>query len=243
VRAALLRVDHLTVAFGGVRAVDDVSLRIAEGEEVALIGPNGAGKSTLFAAVAGQQAPTAGRVFVAGADVTRWPVHRRAAAGVARTFQMARPLPTFTVAEQLALAGGGVASDDLLERLGLGPFAAETPAALPYGALRALEVGLALAARPRLLLLDEPTAGMAPADAAALCTLLAELHDERDLTLLLVEHDMAVVGQLARRVVVLDRGRVIADGEPAGVAVDPAVVASYLGTTADRLTEGVGAQR
>ena len=238
--SALLRVDDLSVAFGGVRAVDGVTLRVAEGERVAVIGPNGAGKSTLFQMVDGLLAPDAGRVFFAGSDITEWPAHRRAEAGLGRTFQTVRAFAGLTVAEHLVVAASrssdpAAAAADVLRRLQLEAHADDLPDALPYGTLRTLEVGMALAARPRLLLLDEPTAGMAASDADRLCDLLAELHDEQALTLLLVEHDMAVVGRLARRVVVLDRGHVIADGDPAAVASDPVVVASYLGTTPDAL--------
>lgn len=233
-RRALLRVDNLTVAFGAVRAVDSVSFSVADGESVALIGPNGAGKTTLFDAVTGLLPPDGGRIFFAGRDVGPWRPHRRAELGLARTFQTVRTFPELTVGENLEVAGhlraGGVGQ--LLEQLNLRDHAGELPRSLAFGDLRALEVGLALAAQPRLLLLDEPTAGLSPADAARLCDLLAQLRDELGETLLLVEHDMAVVGRLAERVIVLDRGAVIADGSPRQVASDPMVIASYLGTTA-----------
>jgi branched-chain amino acid transport system permease protein len=235
-RRALLRVDNLTVAFGAVRAVDDVSFTVADGESVALIGPNGAGKTTLFDAVTGLLPPDSGRIFFAGRDVGPWLPHRRAELGLARTFQTVRTFPELTVRENLEVAGHLRQGDGrLLEQLDLGAHADDLPRELSFGDLRALEVGLALAAQPRLLLLDEPTAGLSPADAARLCDLLAQLRDELGETLLLVEHDMAVVGRLAQRVIVLDRGTVIADGSPRQVANDPVVVASYLGTTAPRL--------
>ena len=230
-RTSMLRIDDLTVAFGGVHALDDVSLRVAAGDEVAVIGPNGAGKSTLFQAIDGLLTPDHGRVFFDGADITRWPAHRRAQAGIARTFQLVRAFESLTVAEHLAVAGNEAVAANLIERLGLASHAADLPAALPYGALRTLEVAMALATSPRVLLLDEPTAGMDPLEAARFCDLLAEVNAELGLTLLLVEHDMAVVGRLARRVVVLDRGRIIADGDPDAIANDPLVIASYLGTT------------
>jgi len=232
-----LRVDGVTVAFGAVRAVDDVSFSIADGESVALIGPNGAGKTTLFDTITGLLAPDEGRIFFGGRDLGPWAPHRRAEAGVARTFQTVRTFGGLTVAENFEVAAqrAGNDADGLLDRLGLAEHAGRRPSELPYGDLRALEVGLALVAQPRLLLLDEPTAGLSPADAARLCDLLAELHDDLGETLLLVEHDMAVVGRLAQRVIVLDRGSVIADGPPRDVARDPVVVASYLGTTAQQL--------
>jgi branched-chain amino acid transport system permease protein len=241
-RYSLLRVDGLVVAFGGVRAVDGVSLRVEETEAVALIGPNGAGKSTCFDAVSGTLRPEAGRVFFAGADVTGLAPERRAAAGLGRTFQAARTFGGLTVAENLVAAAhlqtsehAAATASRLLERLSLTEAAEVRPADLPFGSLRALEVGLALAARPRLLLLDEPTAGMDPDEADGLCDLLDELRGELGMAVLLVEHDMAVVGRLAQRVVVLDRGRVLAEGTPKEVAADPAVVAAYLGTSSASL--------
>ena len=241
----MLRADGITVDFGGVRAVDGVSLRVGEGEAVALIGPNGAGKSTLFDAVTGTLPVSGGRIFFAGDDVTGLAPERRAALGLGRTFQAARAFPGLTVAENLVAAshlrGPGErpaeTASRLLHRLGLEDRAGDRPGDLPFGSLRALEVGLALAARPRLLLLDEPTAGMSPTDADELCRLCGELRNELGMTVVLVEHDMAVVGQLAERVVVLDRGRVLSEGTPAEVAEDPAVIASYLGTAASSLVD------
>jgi len=251
----LLDVEQIVVSYGGVRAVDVVSFAVAEGEAVALIGPNGAGKSSLFDALSGFVRPTAGAVRFDGRDVSRLRPERRAGAGLGRTFQQARAFPDLTVAENLlaaAHAGGEgrrspAAVHWLLGRLGLADRADDRPSSLPFGALRTLEVGLALAAHPRLLLLDEPTAGMGAADADALCDLLDELRAELGLTVLLVEHDMAVVGRLAQRVIVLDQGGVLAEGTPAEIAADPAVIAAYLGTSAHLLEEtsigGDGARR
>ena len=244
-RHSLLRIDKLVVSFGGVRAVDGVSLRVGEGEAVALIGPNGAGKTTLFDAVTGTLPVTAGRIFFAGDDVTALAPERRAARGLGRTFQSARAFPGLTVAENLvaasSLRGPGERPEEtasrLLHRLGLEDRAGDRPGDLPFGSLRALEVGLALAGRPRLLLLDEPTAGMSPSDADELCGLCCELRAELGMTVVLVEHDMAVVGKLAERVVVLDRGRVLAEGTPADIAANAAVIASYLGTSAPSLVD------
>jgi ABC-type branched-subunit amino acid transport system ATPase component/ABC-type branched-subunit amino acid transport system permease subunit len=241
--APLLDVDEIVVRYGGVRAVDVVSFQIHEGEAVALIGPNGAGKSSLFDALSGFVRPSAGVVRLDGTDVTRRRPERRAADGLGRTFQMAHTFPDLTVAENLlaaAYAGSEGGSSPatvhwLLRRLGLADRADDRPGALPFGALRRLEVGLALAAHPRLLLLDEPTAGMGAADADALCDLLDELRAELGLAVLLVEHDMAVVGRLAERVIVLDQGGILAQGTPAEIASDPAVVAAYLGGNAGLL--------
>ena len=242
--APLLAVVDIVVRYGGVRAVDVVSFQIHEGEAVALIGPNGAGKSSLFDALSGFVRPSAGVVRLAGRDVTRRRPERRAADGLGRTFQMAHTFPDLTVAENLLAAAhagseGGSSPATvhwLLRRLGLADRADDRPGALPFGALRRLEVGLALAAHPRLLLLDEPTAGMGAADADALCDLLDDLRSELGLAVLLVEHDMAVVGRLAERVIVLDQGGILAEGTPAEIAADPAVIAAYLGSNA-RLLE------
>jgi ABC-type branched-subunit amino acid transport system ATPase component/ABC-type branched-subunit amino acid transport system permease subunit len=244
-RRALLRVDNVTVAFDAVRAVDSVSFTVGDGESVALIGPNGAGKTTLFDAITGLLPPDSGRIFFAGRDVGPWLAHRRAELGLARTFQTVRTFPGLTVRENLDVAAhlrpGGAGR--LVDQLDLGAHADDFPRELAFGDLRALEVGLALASQPRLLLLDEPTAGLSPADAARLCDLLAQLRDELGETLLLVEHDMAVVGRLAERVIVLDRGAVIADGSPRQVANDSVVIASYLGTTAQQLRGALGKER
>ena len=241
----LLDVDEIVVRYGGVRAVDAVSFQVRQGEAVALIGPNGAGKSSLFDALSGFVRPSAGAVRLEGRDVTRRRPERRAADGLGRTFQMAHAFPDLTVAENLLAAAhagseGGSSPATvhwLLRRLGLADRADDRPGDLPFGALRRLEVGLALAAHPRLLLLDEPTAGMGAADADALCDLLDELRAELGLAVLLVEHDMAVVGRLAERVIVLDQGGILAEGTPAEVAADPAVIAAYLGSNAKLLDE------
>jgi sulfate-transporting ATPase len=243
--APLLDVDEIVVRYGGVRAVDVVSFQIREGEAVALIGPNGAGKSSLFDALSGFVRPSAGVVRLDGRDVTRRRPERRATDGLGRTFQMAHTFPDLTVAENLLAAAharseGGSSPATvhwLLRRLELADRADDRPGTLPFGALRRLEVGLALAAHPRLLLLDEPTAGMGAADADALCDLLDDLRAELGLAVLLVEHDMAVVGRLAERVIVLDQGGILAEGTPAEIAADPAVIAAYLGSNARLLDE------
>jgi ABC-type branched-subunit amino acid transport system ATPase component/ABC-type branched-subunit amino acid transport system permease subunit len=242
---ALLDVEDVVVRYGGVRAVDGVSFTVRDGEALALIGPNGAGKSSLFDALSGFVRPAAGAVRFEGRDITRLRPERRAGGGLGRTFQMAHTFPDLTVAENLLAAahaaGNGRRSAGtvhwLLRRLDLADRAADRPAALPFGALRRLEVGLALAAQPRLLLLDEPTAGMGAADADALCELLDDLRVELGLAVLLVEHDMAVVGRLAQRVIVLDQGAILAEGTVAEVAADPAVVTAYLGTNTRILVE------
>jgi len=243
--APLLEVEDIVVRYGGVRAVDGVSFRVRAGEAVALIGPNGAGKSSLFDALSGFVRPASGTVRFQGRDVTRLRPERRAGGGLGRTFQMAHTFPDLTVAENLMAAAhaGGAGRRSaatvhwLLRRLDLDGRADERPGSLPFGALRRLEVGLALAAQPDLLLLDEPTAGMGAADADSLCDLLDDLRAELGLGVLLVEHDMAVVGRLAQRVIVLDQGAVLKEGTPAEIAADPAVVAAYLGSNAGILED------
>ncbi len=249
-----LRVDRLSRVFGALRAVEQVSLEVAPGERRAIIGPNGAGKTTLFNLIAGQLPPTTGRVWLGEHDVTRAPVYLRARLGLARTFQRNDLFLGLTVYENVWLAQQcrlGLASrwlrparsyqavaeatEALLDRLGL-LARAQTPAsALSYGEQRQLEVALALASGPRLLLLDEPTAGMSPAETAQMTRLIASLPS--DLTILVIEHDMDVVFTLAERVTVLHYGRVLAEGTPEQVRALPAVQEAYLG----RAVQGFGA--
>lgn len=239
--APLLRVEGLTRAFGGLVAVDRVSFSLAAGERVALIGPNGAGKSTLFSLICGQQKPQAGRVWLAGERVSGLPTHRLARRGVGRTFQIARAFASMPVAECLETAARlllppAEARDRcaaLLHDLDLAALAAVPAADLSYGDIKRLDLGLALAGRPRLLLMDEPSAGMAPRDRRQMMDLVAHRTEAEGLTLLFTEHDMGVVFGHARRLLVLDRGRLIADGPPEVVRADPAVRRVYLGDAAD----------
>jgi ABC-type branched-subunit amino acid transport system ATPase component len=229
--------------FGGIKALAGVSLKVAEGERRAIIGPNGAGKTTLFNVLTGELEPTAGEVRLAGENVTGRRPHELARRGVARMYQrneLFDPLPARdNVAIAVAAAAGPyrlfrsppaselVAADELLERVGLSA-RAETPArALSHGERRQLELAVALARRPRVLLLDEPTAGMSPAETARITELIASL--DRSLTLVIVEHDMDVVFRLAERITVLHEGRVIAEGTPAQVRGDTLVNEVYLG--------------
>ena len=246
---AVLAVDGLARAFGGVVAVDGVSLTVGAGEQVALIGPNGAGKSTLFNMINGQLRPDRGRVSVGGADVTGLPPHRIWRHGVGRTFQITRTFASMTLAENVQtalLAHHGrsralwpratrLYRDEaaaLLDRVGLGGVAGQVAGALAYGDLKWLELAIALANAPRLLLMDEPTAGMAGGERAALMATVADIVAERALAVLFTEHDMDVVFGHADRVLVLDRGRLIAAGPPEAVRADPQVRAVYLGSDA-----------
>lgn len=241
-----LAVERLSKAFGGVRAVDDVSFAVGAGERVALIGPNGAGKTTLFNAVNGQLRPDSGSVRIAGADVTGAAPHRIWRAGVGRTFQITATFASMTVLENvqvaLATAGGFAtslgralahrergAAERLAERVGLAGQADVAASALPYGDLKRLELAVAMTNRPRLLLMDEPTAGIAAGERGAMMALVDELVEAEGVAVLFTEHDMDVVFGHADRVVVLDRGRVIAEGAPETVRADETVRAVYLG--------------
>ena len=243
----VLSVDGLRKAFGGVDAVIDVSFRVDAGELVALIGPNGAGKTTCFNLVNGQLAPDAGTVSVLGERVDGLPPRVIARRGVGRTFQVAATFASMTVREnvQMALVArdgrqGRVTSrasgfaraeaDALLERVRMTKFADQGCATLAYGDAKRVELALALACRPRLLLMDEPTAGMSPRSRGRLMDLATLLARQENIAVLFTEHDMDVVFGHADRVIVLDRGRIIAEGSPSAIRVDARVQAVYLGT-------------
>jgi branched-chain amino acid transport system ATP-binding protein len=242
----LLSVRDLRKQFGGVIATDQVSLDVTEGEVHALIGPNGAGKTSLIAQLSGSMLPDAGEIRFAGRDVTRAPQHRRVRAGLARSFQITRLFKGFSALDNIALAvqarsGSSLSfwkpvlsetalfdeARALLDEVGLSARAATPASMLSHGEQRALEVGLALATRPRLLLLDEPMAGTGPEESERMVALIERVR--RRTTILLVEHDVDAVFRLADRVSVLVNGRVIASGEPAAVRSDPDVIVAYLG--------------
>jgi branched-chain amino acid transport system ATP-binding protein len=241
--AALLTTRDLRREFGGVKALDGVSIGVAPGERRAIIGPNGAGKTTLFNILTGELDPTAGTVLLAGEDVTRRTPHELARRGVARMYQRNELFEPLTAVDNVLLAHGAArgpyrpltspgASDratarELLSRVGLAERSAVTARSLSHGERRQLELALALAQRPRLLLLDEPTAGMSPAETARITSLIASL--DRSITIVVVEHDMDVVFRLADRITVLHEGRVLADGTPNEVRGDRTVNEVYLG--------------
>ncbi len=243
---SLLRVEGVVKRFGGVLAVDGVSITLAAGEFAALIGPNGAGKSTLFAVIAGQQRADDGLVSFAGEDIGRAETVRRARKGIGRTFQTAAAFASMTVLQnvQLALAaraGGHIdpirplsrlhreAAGALLARVGLQPQAELAAADLPYADVKRLELAIALASAPRLLLMDEPTAGMAAGERVALMDLVTAIAAESGLTVLFTEHSMDVVFGFAKRLLVMSQGKLIADGVPDDVRAMPAVQAAYFG--------------
>ena len=247
--APLLDVRGLEKRFGGLVATDRVDLQVAAGEIHALIGPNGAGKTTLVAQLGGQLASDRGTILLAGADITSWPTHRRARHGLARSFQITRLFRSASVIDNVALAIQAASAGRVdawraarrdgalferasghLETLGLGAKAAHSIDQLSHGERRALEVVMTLAGRPRLLLLDEPMAGMGAEESARMEALIGVIR--RQSAVLLIEHDVAAVFRLADRVSVLVGGRVVASGTPSAVRSDPAVIAAYLGDDA-----------
>jgi branched-chain amino acid transport system ATP-binding protein len=254
----VLEALDLTRRFGGVVAVDGVSLRVGDGELCGVIGPNGAGKSTLFHLVAGHLRPNAGRVLFAGRDITGVAPDRRARLGIAIAFQTVRLFRGMTVLENVMVGAHASTrhgfweaflrlprhrreereildrAERALDRVGLSAEAARPAESLPIGQQRAVQVARALCGEPRLLLLDEPASGLRAAERQRLAALLGDLRGE-GLSMLLIEHDVAFVTRLAGRITVMDRGRVIAEGPPERIREDPAVVAAYLGRERERV--------
>ncbi len=243
---ALLQIEGLTRRFGGVIASDAITLAVPAGELHAIIGPNGAGKTTLIGQLAGEIAPDAGRVRFDGRDVTALPAWRRSMLGLARSFQITSLFLDFSVLDNVALAVQAHSGHSFrfwrdarretalrapaqaaLERVGLGARADAVAGNMSHGEHRALEIAMALATRPRMLLLDEPMAGMGPEESARMVRTLRELKQE--LTILLVEHDMEAVFALADRITVLVYGRVIASGTPEAIRANAEVRQAYLG--------------
>ena len=243
---ALLKVEGLTKRFGGVVASDNVILDVTPGELHAIIGPNGAGKTTLIGQLTGEIVPDAGRVHFEGRDITALPVYDRSLIGLARSFQITSLFPNFTALQNVALAVQAHAGHSFhfwrdaraepelreparaaLERVGIGHRADAVVARMSHGEHRQIELAMALATKPRMLLLDEPMAGLGPDESARMVKTLREL--KRELTILLIEHDMEAVFALADRITVLVYGRVIASGDPASIRANAEVRQAYLG--------------
>jgi branched-chain amino acid transport system ATP-binding protein len=263
----VLKTVGLAKSYLGLQALLDFTQEVRRGEILGLIGPNGAGKTTCFNLLTGFSEPTAGRIYFQGQDVTGLPPARVARMGMARTFQNIRVFGSLSVLDNVAVgaqlrepaslwqtitgargfrrteAGIRERAHQLLDLLGLGQFADQAAASLPYAHQRRVEIARALATQPQMLLLDEPAAGMNPAESDALHALILDLRSRFNLTILLVEHDMRLVMNLCERIVVLNYGSIIAQGKPEAVRQDPQVIAAYLGEErGEAAVEGEGAR-
>ena len=247
--AALLDVSHIRIAFGGVTALDDVSLTIEPGRIAGVIGPNGSGKTTLFNCICGYYRPSGGRILLEGRDITRLAPHHVARYGIGRTFQSAHLFADLSLYENLALAaqtmqvGGSLArgllataekpsdslAQDLLARLGLEAYAEMSPSEIPVGLAKLGDLGRALATRPKLLLLDEPAVGLNDSERRRLSAVLQELSQNERLTILIVDHNVGFITALCETITVLASGRVLSSGTPEEVRRDPDVIQAYLG--------------
>ncbi len=248
----LIETRRVTRHFGGLRAVDGVDLRVAEGDLHSIIGPNGAGKTTLFNLISGYLKPTSGQVFLRGREITGQPLYRMAHLGLGRSFQITNVFPNLTVLENVRLAAQAQGRDSYklwspahafrryaeralhaLDEVGLTARAGVPAGTLPHGDKRKLELAILLAGDPELLLLDEPTAGMASEQVPALVEMIARIRAQGHKTILLVEHNMSLVMNVSDRITVMHQGRVLAEGSPQAIAADQAVQRAYLGEDYD----------
>ena len=235
---SMLELDQLSVRFGGLTAVNAVSLKIGSSDVIGLVGPNGAGKTTLFNAISGLVKPTAGEIRFAGRDVMRAPMYQRARLGIGRTFQIPQPMHELTVRENLVVAqrfGTGKVDaariDEILDFTSLaGKARREAATSLSLTELKALEVAKALATNPKLLLLDEVLAGLETSGKRRFMGMLKEMHQRFGVGIVIIEHDIETISSLCPRVAVLNFGELIADGTPDEVFRDPAVIKSYTGS-------------
>ena len=248
---SVLEVRSVSKRFGSLVAVRDVSLTVEKGELRAIIGPNGAGKTTFFNLISGFFPPASGTIAFDGRDITALPAHKRVALGIARTFQITEIFPELTVFDNVRISAEVTEGfrlrpwisraetanvrrhvEETLQLTGLGAKSDRLVGELAHGDQRAAEIAMALALRPRLLLLDEPTAGMGDQETYEITQIIRRLHRDGNFTIVLIEHDMRVVFHLADRITVLDQGSLLADGTPKEIAANEAVQAAYLGTTA-----------
>lgn len=245
---SILELKNVNKSFGGLMAINDVNMKIQEQEVCSIIGPNGAGKTTLFNVISGRYSPDAGHVFFLGDDISGKPVHRIVSTGMGRTFQITNIFPLLSTFENIQVAviknhNKGFTffkpvgrmreiqedSWEILKDIELADKADAISGHLPYGDQRRLEIGITLANKPRLLLLDEPTAGMSPEETRSTVKLIERLIKERKMTLLFIEHDMDVVFSISDRIFVLHQGVMLAEGSPEGVAKNQEVINAYLG--------------